>query len=155
MKPRKYLGQNSLYLWRLWFSAGSKMMELGGSLKTRLKENNFHRRFDPSLQVWVARYLWTQFCVEKGTGRRGRVLIAYWPTGVCMCVCVRACVCVCVSVCVCVCVCVCIGTYNYCSPPHRGRVMVRCWLTTKWLVYPLFIINELFTIIIVCVCVFE
>ena len=35
-----------VYKWRLWFSAGSRVMELGGSLKTSLKENNFRRRFN-------------------------------------------------------------------------------------------------------------
>ena len=35
--------------WRLRFSAGSRMMETGGSLKTSLKENNFRRHFDQML----------------------------------------------------------------------------------------------------------
>ena len=40
---------NTILSWRLRFSAGSRMMEIGGSLKTSLKEINFRRHFDQML----------------------------------------------------------------------------------------------------------
>ena len=49
MNHSQYARMQHFTIWRLRFSAGSRMMELGGSLKTSLKENNIRQHFNQIL----------------------------------------------------------------------------------------------------------